>query len=76
MAANVLDYNIVESEFEPKSRYYVHLRTNTLEKCMNPLIIPAMVKTETTTFSNKDIFGIKWPTQIDMLSNKETEPRT
>ena len=38
----VMDSGIVESEFEFKSRYYVHFRTNTLEKGMNPLILPAM----------------------------------
>ena len=27
---NVLDYDIVESEFEPQQRICVHLRTNTL----------------------------------------------
>ena len=35
-----LNCGIVVSEFEPQSRYYVHFRTNTLEKCMNPLITP------------------------------------
>ena len=30
VAANVLDSNIVVSEFEPQSRYYVRYRTNTL----------------------------------------------
>ena len=33
---------IVVSEFELQSRYYVHFRANTLEKGMNPLILPAM----------------------------------
>ena len=36
---NMLDYDIVISEFELHSRYYVQLWTNTLEKGMN-LIIP------------------------------------
>ena len=30
--ANVLDCGIVVSEFELQSRYYVHFRTDTLEK--------------------------------------------
>ena len=30
------------SEFGLQSRYYVHFRANTLGKCMNPLILPAM----------------------------------
>ena len=36
------DYEIVESEFELQSRYYVHFQANTLGKGMNPLILPAM----------------------------------
>ena len=37
-----LDCGIVVSEFEFQSRYYVHFRTNTIGKVMNPLILPAM----------------------------------
>ena len=37
-----MDYGIVVSEFVLQSRYYVHFRTNTLGKGMNPLILPAM----------------------------------
>ena len=36
--ANVLDCNIVVSEFELQSRYYVHFRTIVLGKVMNSLI--------------------------------------
>ena len=36
------DCGIVVSEFVLQSRYYVHSRTNTLGKGMNPLILPAM----------------------------------
>ena len=36
------DCGIVVSEFDLQSRYYVHFRTNTLGKGMNPLILPAM----------------------------------
>ena len=35
-------YQTVVSEFVLQSRYYVHFRTNTLGKDMNPLILPAM----------------------------------
>ena len=35
-----MDCKIVESEFE--SRYYVHFRTNTLGKGMNPLNLSSM----------------------------------
>ena len=37
-----MDSGIVVSEFELKSRYYVHFRTNTLGKGISPLILPAM----------------------------------
>ena len=39
---NVLNCKIVVSEFELKSRYYIHFRANTLGKDMNLLIPPAM----------------------------------
>ena len=38
----VTDCGIVVREFVLQSRYYVHFRTNTLGKGMNPLILPAM----------------------------------
>ena len=38
VVADVLDYDIFVNEFELWSRYYVHFRTNTLGKGMNPLI--------------------------------------
>ena len=38
VVVNVLDFDIVVSEFEIPLRYYVHFWTNTLEKGMNPLI--------------------------------------
>ena len=37
-----MDYGIVVSEFELRSRYYFHFWANTLWKGMNPLILPAM----------------------------------
>ena len=37
-----MDCGIVVSEFELQSCYYVHVRTNTLGKVMNHLILPAM----------------------------------
>ena len=37
-----LDCGIVVSEFVLQSRYYIHIRANTLGKGMNPLILPAM----------------------------------
>ena len=35
--ANVLDYDIVISEFQLYSRYNVHFQANTREKGMDPL---------------------------------------
>ena len=37
-----IDCGIVITEFEFQSRRYIHFRTNTLGKGMNPLILPAM----------------------------------
>ena len=37
-----MDCGIVVSEFEHQSRHYLHFRTNTFEKGMNPIIPPAM----------------------------------
>ena len=40
--AKVLDCDLGVSEFEFQSRYYVQFWTNTLGKCMKPLILPVM----------------------------------
>ena len=37
-----MDTEIVVSEFELQSYYYIHFQANTLGKGMNPLILPAM----------------------------------
>ena len=62
---------IVAHELELQSRYYVHFRTNTLGKGMNPLILPAMGWIAPLLFSGNS-FGIKLPTKVDMPLNKET----
>ena len=38
----VVDCGIVIHEFILQSCYYIHFQANTLEKGMNPLILPAM----------------------------------
>ncbi len=38
LVANVLEFNIVVSEFEHQSHYYLHYKTNTLVKGMNLLL--------------------------------------
>ena len=40
--SEVLDCDIVVKKFELHKRYYVHFRTNILEKGMNLHILPAM----------------------------------
>ena len=42
VVANVLDCDIVVSEFELLSRYYVHFRTNALGKGMNFTYLPVI----------------------------------
>ena len=37
-----MDCGIVVTEFVPQSCYYIHFRSDTLGKSMNPLILPAM----------------------------------
>ena len=44
-----LDCRIVVGEFELQSCYYVHFCTNTLGKGMNPIILPSMGLSSTTT---------------------------
>ena len=42
VVVKAMDSGIVVCEFKLLSRYYVHFRTNTLGKGMNPLILPYM----------------------------------
>ena len=57
--ANVLYTDIVVSEFELWSRYYIHFWISALEKGMKSLIPPAIVYIVLLLFFSKDIFGIK-----------------
>ena len=54
-----MDCGIVVREFVLQSRYYVHFRTNTLGKGMNPLILPAMGLKVPLLFFKENGFGIK-----------------
>ena len=38
---NVLGWDIVASEFEPQSSYYIHFRSNILGKVMDSITQPA-----------------------------------
>ena len=57
--AKALDCCLKVSGFELHSYYYVHFRTNTLEKSLNPLILQAMGQIVSLLLSYKDCFGIK-----------------
>ena len=54
-----MDCGIVVREFELQSHFYVHFRTNTLGKGMNPLILQAMAEIASLLFFLKGDFGIK-----------------
>ena len=71
---NAMDCWIVVSKFELQLLYYVQFQTNTLEKGMNPLILPAMSEIVPLLFFWKVSFGIEQPRKVDMPLNKETKP--
>ena len=54
-----MDCGIVVRVLELQSHYYVHFRTNTLGKGMNPLILPAMGEIASLLFFWNNNFGIK-----------------
>ena len=56
--AEILDCHII-SEFECQLCYYVHFQMNTLEKCRNPFILPAMYSIVLLLSFYKDGFGIR-----------------
>ena len=58
VVANVLDCDIVVSEFELQSRYYVHFQTNTLSKGIKLLIIPVVCEIVLLIFFCDDCFSI------------------
>ena len=73
--ANGLDYCLVVSEFEPKLRYCVYIRANTLQKGTESPILSTMGLIESLLFYN-DGFGIKYPAKVDMPLNKNTPSST
>ena len=58
IVVNILDCDIVASEFEFQLHYYAHIWTNTLRKGMKPLTLPVMGLIVSLLFY-KDGFGIK-----------------
>ena len=63
------------SEFELQSRYYVHFRTNTLKKGMDPLSSHLWVKEYRCCEKKKDGFGIKQLENVDMPLNNNVQNR-
>ena len=65
---------VLDSGFELQSRYYIHFQNNS-EGIEPPLTPPtqAMILVS-LLFFYKEVFGIKLPTKIGMLLNKETKP--
>ena len=72
----MLDCDIVVTEIEFQSHYYVPLRINTFAKGMNAFISPAMGWIVPLMSFQKDDFGIKKPTKVDLLLNKEIKDQT
>ena len=59
VVAIMLKGNVVVSEFELPSLYFVNFRTNTIGKGMNSIIHPAMGSIGSILFFNKDCFDVK-----------------
>ena len=60
------------SEFEFQSCYYIHFRTNTIEKGINPLI-PASYGLNSTT-ATRMALALNNSQKFDMPLNKEIKP--
>ena len=59
IGANMLHCDIVVSEFELKSGYYIHFHTNTLGKGMNPTYTCNMGNIIPLSFFYKNYLGIE-----------------
>ena len=69
VVVNVLDCNIVVSEFELQSHCYIHFQINTLGKVMNSLIL-TMVKYGLKRTTTVLLYGRLWgPTRVNMPLN-------
>ena len=69
--AEVMYYCLEVSEFKLLSYYYVQLQTNTFGKITYLLIPSSCGFNRFPALSNKDGFGIKQSTKVDMPLNKE-----
>ena len=68
--ANVLDGDIVVSEFRLQSHNIIYFRTNILGKGMNPFIPSALDKIVLLLFFYKNGFAITLPIYVNMPLNK------
>ena len=68
---NVLDSDILVSNFELKLHYYFHFQTNILGKDRIPLIPQIMNWIVPLLSFYKNGFGIKWYKKVDMPLNKK-----
>ena len=69
----VLGCGLEVSEFELQSRYYVHFRTNTHRKSIEPPYAHARYGLN-ILFFYEDGLGIQKPNKVDMPLNKENKP--
>ena len=73
VVANVLNCDIVVSEFELQSCFYVYIRTNTIGKYMNPIVLSAIGEIVPLLFFYKNSLDFKLPAKFGMPLNKETK---
>ena len=73
VVANVLEGDIVESQFKLQSHHYVHFRTNTFRESMNPVIPLAEGLIVLVLFFNKDGFFKKTTSYLPLF---DTFPNT
>ena len=59
-------WTAASKEFELQLCYYVHFRTNTIEKSINPFILPALGLI-VSAFLQGGSFGIEYPIKVDIL---------
>ena len=69
---NVLDCDIVVSEFELQQRYYNYFRTNTLGKNMSPLVLPVMGQIVPLLFFYKEALALNNPRRL--ICHKTNKP--
>ena len=63
---NVLDWHIIENEFEFQLRYYVYFLTNAPWERYEPPYPPNHGLNSTITVIQQDGFGIRWLTKVDI----------